>query len=374
MNFAAKLALIVACMLSGALMTVTLKALFDTTVVLADGSAATFRCPFFAALLQFLARSMMVMLQTLAKCMPSASEDDTSEVFSTWDIGRYVIGQDNLGLSAFYTSYVLLSQTALLFVPASTHAALQQATIPMVVALRFWMFEKAVAQHQMIGIGIFTLGLVVIAVASQTAYVNLSGGVFHYWCGIFLLGAASLLLAGRYVAEETLIQNEKKPPMVVVGAQGFIGSILSAGVLVFAHYLGYEDFWSTVGMLRSSSQLQVLVVMFAVLTCVYNSTLAYILQQFDSTCTAMVRGTKPLWVWSLQLLCFYVLVSSTPTNHYGEAWAPPASWFVLFAVIMVSIGLGLYFHEGVTPSNNEMACERDALRKHAKHALPVCSA
>jgi len=357
-EWAAKRALIVACMISGALTTVTLKAMFETTVVLTDGSVATFSCSFFAGLLNFLAISMLVLLQTLVEyvssCMSWRSQAvGVLQAFSNYDIVCYMFGPCNLGLSAFHVVVTLCTQTALMFVPATVYAALRQGNIPIIVAIRVYMLKKSCAQHQLIGVGILTLGLVLMAVASHTGFDH-SGGAMHYGFGIFLLFVASALLAGRYVSEEVLMQCERIPPMVVVGAQGFLGSIVSAILLVFAHHFEYEDFWNTVGMLRASPQVQVLVVEFVVLTIVYNLTMAYTTQMFDSTCKAMVRGTKPIFVWSLQLLCFYVLDSTSRTQHYGEPWAPPRSWCVLFAAIIVSIGLCLYFHSGAKPSRKQM--------------------
>lgn len=363
-EWAGKCALIVACMISGALTTVTCKAMFETTVVLTDGSIATFGCPFFASLLNFLAISMLVLLQKLVEyglsCMPSRSQMGiVPEAFSSYDIVRYIFGWHNLVNSAFNVFAVLCTQTALVFVPATLHAALRNGNIPMVVAIRIYMFDKSCSQHQLIGIGIFTLGVVLMAVSSHASNDQL-GVATHYGAGIFLMFVASALLAARYVSEEILMQHARIPPMVVVGAQGFTGSILSAILLLFAHHIGYEDFGNTVRMLCASSQVQILVMGYVALGVVYNLTVAYTTKIFDATCKAMVRGTKPMLVWSLQLLCFYSLDSTARTHHYGEPWVHPRSWCVLFAVVIVSSGLCLYFDD--KPRREHIDDEEDVER------------
>lgn len=364
--------LVLACIVSGALTTVTLKAMFETTVVLPDGSIATFSCSVFASLLQYLAMTLLVLLQALVQygssgMCPHSQDVGVPEAFSNYDTVCYMFGRCSLGLSACHVVVTLCTQTALMFVPATVHAALRQGNIPMITAIRIYILQKKCAQHQIIGAGILTLGLVVMGLASHTGNDHLHGAV-HYGLGICLLCAASTLLAGRYVAEEILMQRDKIPPMVVVGAQGFLGSIASTLLLVVSHQMGYEDFWNTFGMLRASSQVQVLVVEFVTLTVVYNLVMAYTTKLFDATCKAMIRGTKPVSVWALQLLCFYALDSSSRMQHYGEPWTPPRSWFVLFATIIVASGLVLYFYTGnkqICKQMEEVKLDYGTLIKHS---------
>merc|ERR1719272_1842425 len=353
-----KYTVIVACIVTGALTTVILKAMFETTVVLTDGSVSTFSCSFFAGLLNFFAIALLMLLQTLFEHVTRLWESptvDASEAFSSYDMVCYMIGSRNIVLSLFHVGSTFCAQTALVFVPATVHAALRQGNIPIVVAIRVYIFKNSCPKHQWIGVSMLTTGLVLMAATSHmSGFDHLQpGGVMHYGFGVLLLLVASVLLAVKYMTEEIFMQRDKIPPMVVIGAQGVMGTIGSAILLVFAHYMGYEDFWKTVDMLHASSQLQVLAVEFVALTFLYHLSMAYITKIFDGACKAMVRGTKPIAVWALQLMCFYVLGSrSLGMQHYGEPWAPPMSWVVLFAAIIVSGGLCLYLYPGNKPSPN----------------------
>jgi len=221
----------------------------------------------------------------------------------------------------------------------------------MVVAMRTYILEKSCSTHQMFGVGVVTLGCALMALATtHGGGAQHAGSTHNAGIGILLVGVSSALMAGRSVAEEILMQRDKIPPMVVMGAQGVMGMIASAFLLVFAHYMGYEDFRKTVEMLQHSPQLQALAVEFVALTFLYHLSMAYITLIFDGACKAMVRGTKPIAVWALQLLCFYVPGSRNGMQHYGEPWAPPMSWCILFAAIIVSGGLCLYLYPGDKPS------------------------
>lgn len=338
--------LVLACIVSGALTTVSLKCLFETNVSLPDGSITTFSCSFFATLLQFLAMTMLVLLQVIVQnvssWMSNSQAASKPREFSGWDAVCYLFGRYNVGLSTFQVIVTLCTQAALVFVPATVYAALRQGNIPLIAVIRVYLLEKRCALHQMVGAAIVTFGLALMGITSHAGRNHVHGAM-HYVSGICLLCLAAVLLAGRYVTEEFLMQHKKIPPMIVVGAQGVLGSIASTILLVFAHRMGYEDFWMTSRMLHASSQVQLLVVAFVVLTILYNIVMAYTTQIFDATCKAMIRGTKPISIWALQLLCFYFL---GPKYHYGEPWTPPGSWCVLFAAIIVSGGLCLYFYEG----------------------------
>jgi hypothetical protein len=245
------------------------------------------------------------------------------------------------------------------FVPATVHAALEQGSIPMTVAIRVYMFKKSCTAYQLCGASILTVGLVVMAVVSRIdTDLTHSRAPIYVSAGIALLVIAAVLLAGRYVAEEILMQEQKIPPLVVTGAQGAIGSMLSVILILLAHYMGYEDFWHTVGMLRASRQVRTLVVEFVALTMVYNWSMAYTTQMFDATYKAMVRGTKPMSVWLLQLFWFYILSSRSDTQVYGEM-----SWTMFFSASAVTCGLCLYFYKNdkSTPKQDEGEAERGTL-------------
>lgn len=363
-----------ACILSGALTTVTLKAMFETRIVLIDGSDGRFNRSYFANLLNFLAIAMLVLIQSVFKyssnmiSSPRRSEringgQTEVEVFGSYDLLRYVFGPCNFSLSAFHVVVTFFTQTALLFVPATVHAALRQGNIPMIVAIRVYIFKKDFAQHKCIGVGLLIFGVVLMAVSSHTSEDD-SSSAMHYGAGILLLCGAAVLLAGRYVAEEVLMQHESIPPLVVVGAQGFIGSLISAAMLIFAHYSGHENFWNTVELLRSSSLVQLLVAEFVAWTILYNFTMAYVTKLFDATGKAMVRGTKPITVWAMQLFCFYVIRSRIPTQQYGEPWLPPRSWYILLAALVVSSGICLYSY-----SERKVSKETDEESPEEKRCL-----
>eukprot|EP00927_Polykrikos_kofoidii_P035730 TRINITY_DN30268_c0_g1_i1.p1 TRINITY_DN30268_c0_g1~~TRINITY_DN30268_c0_g1_i1.p1 ORF type:complete len:374 (+),score=50.16 TRINITY_DN30268_c0_g1_i1:76-1197(+) len=355
--------ILLVCMLSGALTTMTLKWLFDTQVLLADGSVAKFHCPYFANLVNFLAGAMLVALeefvQRISACTRRAGKQDDDSGFSSSDIMHYVFGQWNLGLSGFNVVVNFCSQAALLFVPASVHAVLRQGNIPLVAACRFYVFQKDCARNELIGVGLTTLGLVLmglVARASQVTDVHLHKST-NYSFGILLVGVSITLLAGRYCVEEMMMERGKIPAMVVLGGQGIIGSIISAALLVFAHHAGYEDFGITLAMLRTSSTVQLLVAYFFMLTIVYWITQAYVTQMFGVTCRAMARGTKPLIVWLLQLMSFYMINATANAQVYGEPWVAPWSWLTLLAAILVSVGVALHSCSE-TPSAKTLVEER----------------
>lgn len=350
-----KFSLVTACILSGALTTVILKSLLETTVSHPDGSMTTFSCPYFATFLNFFAMTVLVFLQTLFQnvwlwwsCMSQPQAHHKPHRLSGGDTVRYIFGRYNIGISTIHFAATLCTSTALLFVPATVQAAVRQGNIPLVVALRAYVLEKHSTRHQFIGAAVVTLGLVLMGVASHAGNDHVHGAM-HTGFGIGLLGLSAVLLAGRYVTEELLMQHDKIPPMVVVGAQGLLGSIFSAFSLVFAHHMGYEGLWTTLGMLQASRQVQLLVVDFLAMTIVYGLAMAYTTKVFDSTCKAMIRGTKPISVWALQLLCF----SIGSKYSRGEPWVYPGSWFVFIAASIVSGGLCFYFYKPCGTINKE---------------------
>jgi len=338
---------IVSAILTGGLVTVILKQMYETKVVLTDGSISTFSCPFFALLLNFVAVALLILMEMVFAWVRRTgyieeTEPDAEEL-SNYDILRYTFGLFNLGVSTITVISVLTGQAALVFLPATVYASLRQSNIPMTVAIRVYVFKKSLAVHQWYGVCILTIGLVGMAVVSHEGRNDLySHGVMHMGLGTILLLASSIFLAGRYVFEEILMNDKRIPPLVVTGAQGVTGIIMSAILLVVAHYMGYEDFWKTSAMLKVSQQIQILVVAFVSLTVVYNASVSYATRMFDATAKAMVRGTKPIVVWALQLFWFYVIDSRSGAQHFGEPWVPPYSWLVLFAATFVSIGFVLY--------------------------------
>tara|TARA_B110001452_G_scaffold53714_1_gene41149 strand:+ start:305 stop:1516 length:1212 start_codon:yes stop_codon:yes gene_type:complete len=157
---------------------------------------------------------------------------------------------------------------------------------------------------QVQGITLIAAGVVVIG-ASNTLFMERPPSVHAPWpaLGNALIILSQALMAGLFVAEETLMKHERVPPFQMLGWEATIGTLLTAVLMLFALGLPGNDagrlencVHAYLQMSRSAAVLAAIVMMALALFC-FNVTGVYITKLQSATHRACVDATRQAVVW-----------------------------------------------------------------------------
>lgn len=152
-----------------------------------------------------------------------------------------------------------------------------------------------------------------------------TGGVTsaETFLGVCLLMAGAFVQSVQFVFEEHVMKMDiPAPPLLLIGMEGFWGTVLSIAVMYpLAYFLpgadhgSYEDPFNTWAMLMNSKNIQVAFVIYFFTIFFYNLFAVLVTFRLSSVWHAILDNFRPITVWGTDLFIYYAI-----SPLFGEVW------------------------------------------------------
>jgi len=163
--------------------------------------------------------------------------------------------------------------------------------------------------------------------------------------GVLLILCGAFVQSLQYAFEEKVMSMDvSAPPLLLIGMEGFWGTVVCAGVLYpLCYYLpgkdvggSMEDPWDTIAMLENNSQLQWIFCLYFLSIFMYNMLAVLVTFMLNSVWHAILDNFRPITVWCTDLFIYYYI-----TTSFGEQWTV-WSWMQLAGLFVLLYGTAVY--------------------------------
>jgi drug/metabolite transporter (DMT)-like permease len=234
----------------------------------------------------------------------------------------------------------------LLWIPASVWQMLRGSMVIFSAILSILFLKRKLYGFNWLGIGFVTLGLVVVAVSCLKAKTTASTSTTsEELIGILLVVAAQVVQASQIVIEEFLLKNIKADPFLIVGLEGFWGTIVCSILLVPIGHIPdttqigktfHEDTIDTFDMIGNSNAILFTAILYVFAILGYNLFGMLVTQSFTAVHRTILEAVRTMCIWVTNLFIYYAI-----TEKHGEklvAW----SAVELLGFVFLLIGLFIY--------------------------------
>ncbi|KAL7532385.1 hypothetical protein ACHAXR_004596 [Thalassiosira sp. AJA248-18] len=185
--------------------------------------------------------------------------------------------------------------------------------------------------HKFHWLGVFW-NVVSVVIVGATALLASSGGgedakndTANVFLGVCLMMAGAFVQALQFVFEEHVMKMDvPAPPLLLIGMEGFWGTVLGIFVMYpIGYYMpgddhgSYEDPFNTWDMLMNSRNLQVAFILYFFTIFFYNLFAVLVTFMLSSVWHAILDNFRPITVWVTDLMIFYYI-----NPLFGEMWTP----------------------------------------------------
>ncbi|VEU34104.1 unnamed protein product [Pseudo-nitzschia multistriata] len=296
--------------------------------------------------------------------------------------------------SVFCLVATALSMIGLQYVDVSVYQMLRCSGIVFVAWMKQHFLGDRLHHFQWIGVLWNVVGVVLVGTtalldknASKSMESSLGSGVTAlteeegeqdgdqktlYGVGLILSGA--IVQAMQFVFEEKVMKMEMStPPLLLIGTEGLWGCLLCLLVVYPLAYAipgddyvcstnsnvgscynddntsgSYENPANTYAIFKSSSHIQIAFTMYLIAIFGFNFFAIMVTYMLDSVWHAILDNFRPISVWFVELLIYYVFSSTTnasrsptPQLSFGEDWTP-WSWIQVCALVVLLYGTAIY--------------------------------
>mmetsp|Transcript_29126 Transcript_29126/g.93196 ORF Transcript_29126/g.93196 Transcript_29126/m.93196 type:complete len:353 (+) Transcript_29126:324-1382(+) len=162
--------------------------------------------------------------------------------------------------------------------------------------------------------------------------------------GVCLILLGALVQSLQYAFEEKVMTMENSaPPLLLIGMEGFWGSVVCFFVLYpVVYYIpgadhgSYENPHNTMALIWNSSSVFWMVVAYFFSIFFYNMLAVLVTYMLNSVWHAILDNFRPICVWISDLFIFYVI-----TTSFGESWTV-YSYLQLLGMLVLLYGTAVY--------------------------------
>lgn len=162
--------------------------------------------------------------------------------------------------------------------------------------------------------------------------------------GVCLLMAGAFVQAVQFVFEEHVMKMDiPAPPLLLIGMEGFWGTVLSIFVMYpIAYFMpgddhgSYEDPFNTWNMLVNSRNIQIAFIIYFFTIFFYNLFAVLVTFMLSSVWHAILDNFRPITVWVTDLLIFYYI-----NPLFGEVWTQ-YSYIQIGGMAVLLYGTAIY--------------------------------
>jgi len=203
------------------------------------------------------------------------------------------------------------------------------------------------------------------------------GGDDQLAFGLALTIGGTFMQSLQYVYEEKMMSGDTKaPPWLLIGMEGFFGTILSVCVVYpLAIYMPGSDHGSieslenTITMLNNNPLLMQLSVVFCITVFILNSFSVLVTFMLSSVWHAILDNFRPITIWATQLAIY-----SLSGGVHGEKWSR-GSYLQLLGLAVMLYGTAVYNGSvslpGLEPAEDDLLAEGDKMASSALSRSPL---
>lgn len=242
-----------------------------------------------------------------------------------------------------------LCMMGLLYLDVSVYILLRGSGIIFIALMKQHVLGDHLYKFQWVGVGFNVASVVLVGstavLNSQSADHKSSPYESMLGVGLVMLGA--FVQALQFVFEEKVMNMDiPAPPLLLVGMEGFWGSILCLFVVYPIVYMipgedhgSYEDPYNTWYMFLNNSNVQWAFVVYFVTIFMYNLFAVLVTYMLNSVWHGILDNFRPVTVWITDLLIFYVVVKGD--GDFGEQWTK-YSWVQVGGMFVLLYGTAIY--------------------------------
>ena len=199
-----------------------------------------------------------------------------------------------------------------MMLPISIVLVLKGSRVVFSALLSKVMLKRRLFAYHWWSVAICMIGLTVASLSSVLNQFNIRN---HLAMGICLCLFGEFLRSVRMVIEERLMKAYGYNPVLLIGLEGIVGTLMSIPLLVIVDAVSYESWTDTCFMLAHSS---LVVALLATIPLLINSLYlsgVFVTKMLSAVHNALITVLTVAVVWGLELLIYYVV-----DNEYGHGW------------------------------------------------------
>lgn len=258
-----------------------------------------------------------------------------------------------------------LCMFGLRYVDVSIYQMLRGSSIVFVALLKQFVMKDRLRKFQWLGVfwnvvSIFLIGATAIgggeeeadsAAASSGEQVIVNSAT-RTITGILLILAGALVQSLQYAFEERIMSLEDEdgneqamnaPPLLLIGMEGFWGTIICVAVLYPLAYFtpgpdhgSIENPFNTLAMIRNSTSVQFIFTIYFFSILIFNILAVLVTFTLSALHHCILDNFRPITVWATDLIIYYYV-----TTSLGEQWTS-YSWLQILGCAVLIYGTAIY--------------------------------
>jgi drug/metabolite transporter (DMT)-like permease len=205
-------------------------------------------------------------------------------------------------------------------IPVSLLMILKGSRALFSAGLSLTMLKKKLHAYQWVSIAICLIGL---SLASLGSYLSKTTSSSNLFMGVGLVLAAEAFRSVRIVYDEKMMKVYKYDPFMIIGLEGFVGTICSGCALITVNFLSgsdmgsVENFENTIYMINHSDILLVLLILLPIWVNSMYISGCLVTKIISAVYNAIVTVATVVVCWAYELLIYYLV-----DKKYGDPWTP----------------------------------------------------
>jgi len=259
----------------------------------------------------------------------------------------------------------------LLWIPASVWQMLRGSMVIFSAVFSKVFLKRELHASHWTGVCIVAFSLAVVALAALKGPGlpkdgSQSSSSSHHSTGQVALGCAlvvfaQIIQASQIVVEEFLLKEIQLHPVLVVGLEGFWGTITCSILLCFTSYIpekyGGEKTLETLYMFFHNGNILGTGILYASVILCYNLFGMFVTQYTSAVLRTILEGLRCACIWITNLFIFYVVVG--PNSRFGEVWS---DWSYLQFCGFLFLLLGMFVYNGIVRIEGLYYIDKDPFR------------
>jgi len=268
-----------------------------------------------------------------------------------------------------------MMNVGLLWIPASVWQMLRGSMVIFSALFSKFFLKRELHASHWTGVCIVAFSLFVVALAAlhspdlpkgSSSDSEESSSKPEHTVGQTILGCAlvvfaQIIQASQIVVEEFLLKTIELHPVLVVGLEGFWGTISCSILLCFTSYIpediGGEKTLETLYMFFHNGKILGAGLLYASVILCYNLFGMFVTQYTSAVLRTILEGLRCACIWVTDLFIFYVVLGPNP--DFGEIWS---DWSYLQFCGFLFLLLGMFVYNGIVRIEGLYYIDKDPFR------------
>lgn len=332
--------------------TICSKAMFQLHAVGLSGEPEPFKPPLFQTWVMFVGMTFALPAHFISQCLRKKREQGHPELLHDSERQEASVTFNTCLMlmvpSVFDLMSTVLMVVGLLHVSASVWMLLRGGGIVFVALMKHFVLQDTLAPAMWVGVFIIAVSVTLVAFSSKmsaSADEAVDASESDATFGVLMTLLGTFIQSVQYTYEEKVMSGEMQaPPWLLIGMEGFCGTLLSTFVLYPLFWLipgddhgSYENPINTLTMLLNSPTCFWLSLLFCLLVFLLNSFSVLITFMMSSVWHAILDNFRPISIWTMELALYYAFSGA----HIGEPWTK-GSWVQLAGLVVLLFGTAVY--------------------------------